>query len=384
MGRQRLPPAVPQGPLDSSTRRDVAVLGGGPAGAAAALALARGGFSVAMLERSSYEGARVGETLPGSIVGPLARLGVWDQFVAAEHQPAPGVVAIWGRDEPFENDFVFSPYGSGWHLDRTRFDRMLAETAAAAGVAVHRGARLEGCECDSRGRWHLRARVEGETLGITAGWILDATGQAAWLGRRLGVPRRVTDRLVALVAFATHAAPAEQFTALEAVPDGWWYAAPLPAGKWVAGYFTDSDLFPHGSAELRRFWCERWRRTRLISGLFPDVDACGPIRIVSAASRRLDRVAGRGWLAIGDAAQSYDPLSGQGITKALESGMAAAAAIGATRGGDPTALDRFAAGAERESRLYQAQHAKHYAREGRWPDAMFWRRRRAARGDPRA
>jgi flavin-dependent dehydrogenase len=384
VGWERLPPMVPPGPPDRSIRCDVAVLGGGPAGAAAALALAREGFSVAMLERSRYEGTRVGETLPGSIVGPLARLGVWDRFLAAEHLPAPGMVAIWGDDEPFEDDFVFRPYGSGWHLDRTRFDRMLAATAEAAGVAVHRGTRLDGCERDRRGRWNLRARVEDEALAITAGWILDATGQAAWLGRRLSVPRRVTDRLVALVAFATRAAPAEQFTVLEALPDGWWYAAPLPAGKWVAGYFTDSDLFPHGSAEIRRFWRDRLQRTRLISGRFPDVDAHEPIRVVSAASRRLDPVAGGGWLAIGDAAQSYDPLSGQGITKALESGLAAAAAIGATRGGDPTALDRFAADAERESRLYQAQHAKHYAREGRWPDAMFWRRRRAARGDPRA
>jgi flavin-dependent dehydrogenase len=179
-----------------------------------------------------------------------------------------------------------------------------------------------------------------------------------------------------MVSFATQAASATEFTALEALADGWWYAAPLPAGRWVAGFFTDSDLFPHCSSERRRFWFERWRRTSLISGLFPEVDGTKPIHVVSAASRTLDRVTGRGWLAVGDAARSYDPLSGQGITKALESALAAAEAIAASSAGDAMALDRFAHDADREWQRYRAEHAAHYARERRWPYSVFWRRRR--------
>lgn len=365
--------------LDSSTNRDVVVLGGGPAGTSAALRLTHAGFSVAIVERSWYETPRVGETLPGSVVKPLARLGVWNEFLAAGHHAAPGIVAIWGHDEPFENDFVFSPYGPGWHLDRARFDGMLAGAAEAAGVVVHRGTRLEACERDGRGLWRVGLRVEGKALAITAAWVIDATGQAAWLGRRLGVRKRVCDRLVALIAFGTRASAAEQFTALEACPEGWSYAAPLPQGRGVAGFFTDSDLLPRGSVERQQFWIDRLRQTRLISSLFPDVESFGPIRIVSAASAKLDRAAGEGWLAIGDAAQSYDPLSGQGITKALNSGLAAAKAITANRGGDRAALDRFVADVDLEFQRYQVRHAEYYARENRWPLSMFWKRRRGNR-----
>src|ERR1041385_3466860 len=101
---------------------DVVVLGGGPAGAAGAITLLRAGHSAAALERSDGNRARIGETLPPVARVTLARLGVWDRFVAAQHAASPGTLSIWGEDEPFESPFILNPYGNGWHLDRQRFD----------------------------------------------------------------------------------------------------------------------------------------------------------------------------------------------------------------------------------------------------------------------
>src|SRR5258708_7209641 len=108
---------------------DVAVLGGGPSGAAEAIALSHMGFSVALLERSRLATTHVGETLPGEIIRPLTRLGVWTSFRAASHKPSPGTISIWGEMRPYERDFLFSPYGVSWHLDRARFDEMLVQAA---------------------------------------------------------------------------------------------------------------------------------------------------------------------------------------------------------------------------------------------------------------
>src|SRR6266404_3412187 len=110
-------------------RYDVAVFGGGPAGAAAALALTQRGFTVAVLARAGCRGPRVGESVPPTIMRPLSRLKLWESFRFANHEPAPGAVAIWGDEQPYENDFIFNPYGQGWHLDRVRFDTMLIDAA---------------------------------------------------------------------------------------------------------------------------------------------------------------------------------------------------------------------------------------------------------------
>ena len=113
---------------------DVAVIGGGPAGASAAIALARNGRgrSVAVLERSGYETARVGETLPPEAQVPLGQLGVWERFLAQDHTPSPRTSAAWGQADLEENQFICNPYGNGWHLDRQRFDAMLASAASSA------------------------------------------------------------------------------------------------------------------------------------------------------------------------------------------------------------------------------------------------------------
>ena len=118
------------------------MLGGGPAGAAAAITLARAGRSVVVIEKSHYEQPRIGETLPPAARPLLARLAVWEPFLAAGHLPSPGVLSVWGDDELYENHFIFNPYGQGWHLDRQRFDRMLARAARHAGASAYCGAQV--------------------------------------------------------------------------------------------------------------------------------------------------------------------------------------------------------------------------------------------------
>src|SRR3712207_78079 len=103
---------------------DVAVVGGGPAGCAAALSLRSHapGLSVTLLEASGYGGERVGETLSPPAATVLEHLGVWDAFRAQGHHEAYGTAAAWGHAVPHENEFLFHVRQVGWHLDRAAFD----------------------------------------------------------------------------------------------------------------------------------------------------------------------------------------------------------------------------------------------------------------------
>ncbi len=123
----------------------MAVVGGGPAGCAAAIGLARGGAEVVVVERSAYDGMRVGETLPPESRLLLEDLGVWDRFQDGGHSPSPGILAAWGRAEPYDNDFILNPYGCGWRVDRSRFDSMLASSARDAGAAVLTASAVDRC-----------------------------------------------------------------------------------------------------------------------------------------------------------------------------------------------------------------------------------------------
>ena len=102
---------------------DVAVVGGGPAGAAAAIRLARAGAATVVIDADPRHGDKIGESLAPSVRLVLERIGVWEQHQAAGHLPCFGNRSSWGGAEIDTHDFLCDPYGHGWHLDRRQIGR---------------------------------------------------------------------------------------------------------------------------------------------------------------------------------------------------------------------------------------------------------------------
>lgn len=353
---------------------DVAIIGGGPAGIATALALARAGRRVAVIERTRYDGVRIGETLPPRAQPLLAALGLPTQLQDDGHIAAPGIVAAWGDARPRCNDFVVNPHGHGWHLDRPRFDRMLAAHARVCGVAVHERTTVTACEPDDHG-WRIGLQSVAGPMTMACQFVVDATGRrASPLKRRAG--RRIChDRLVGIAAFTPDAPHADRRMLIESAADGWWYSTPLPGGRHVAVYMTDADTINLRHGDLGGFLRHGLRHaphTRARCG-----DLAGNTRVAPFAAMTYShqQVHGRNWLLVGDAAMTWDPLSGQGICKALESGMHAARAIDHALDGDDRGLEDYAQWTRTQFDDYLQSRAKYYRAEQRWPDAPFWRRR---------
>jgi flavin-dependent dehydrogenase len=361
-----------------SERFDVVIIGGGPTGTAAAIALSRAGRSVAVLERSHYDHVRIGEVLPPAARLPLIELGVWDRFIVEGHAPSPGILSAWGQDEPYENHFIFNPYGHGWHLDRRRFDAMLALAAEEVGASVCRGARVVSCVLVASRGWQVEYISDGVRADLQAAFLIYATGRACVLTRWQRAKRIFYDRLVGVVGsfFPRSAGTKRNYqTLIEAAENGWWYSAWLPGFRLVVAYMTDADLIPKGNVSMSEYWRSRLEQaphTRSqTSGCVPEMG----LRSVAANSYRMDRVTGNNWIAAGDTAMAFDPLSSQGICHALKSGLLAARTIENCLLGDQTALEQYTRRTQRSFDKYLSTRVVYYGREQRWSSSAFWQRR---------
>ncbi len=367
----------------SARRYDAVVLGGGPAGAAAALSLARRGHAVALVEASSYDAPRIGEALTPPVRGVLEHLGVEPLLLDGGHLDTHATHAAWGAPTPGSNPFMLSAAGRGCQVDRRRFDEQLAQAAAAAGAAVQRGARLSGAE-RARGGWRLvAARASGGELVLGAQVVVDATGRGARFALSQGARKLVSDRLVAVCGVFDRAGPGTPASPgagvlVEACREGWWYTAGLPGGRAIAALLSDADIVASERLREQDRWAGALRRLPYTAARLEGAAWPSALTVRSARTQRLDSVTGPGWLAAGDAAATVDPLSSQGILKALRGGIFASYAIGDLLAGDAGALERYAAFVTTEYDDDLAARAEHYGAERRWEDARFWSRRRPA------
>ncbi|MBY6265300.1 NAD(P)/FAD-dependent oxidoreductase [Azospirillum sp. 412522] len=364
---------------------DAVVVGAGPAGTAFALNLAPL-RRVLVLDRRDTPAIRIGGSRIGESLAPAARrlltdMGLWEAFLAEGHSPCHGGRSVWGGPLPVEADNLRDLDGPGWHLDRGRFDGWLRRMAASRGAALLVPAQplavtRDGTK-DGEG-WLLEVENAGRRFPVRTRLLVDAGGRGSPLAKRFGARRTVSDRLVCGWVHGRDA-PGRQsgLTWIEAEPDGWWYSAPLPAGRRVVAFHTDADLPAAADARdagplLRRLSC--------CSVLSQSLSACGfepdgQGGFCAAHSSALSPAAGDGWLAVGDAALGFDPLSSQGIFNALYTGLAAAEAADRHLSGDPGALPGYAAGLAPIRDAYRTHLRAWYGLERRWRDRPFWSRR---------
>jgi len=284
---------------------------------------------------------------------------------------------VWGRPLRQENHFIYSLHGSGWHLDRARFDAFLAQQSARCGTEILLTTRLVAVE-RLPDRWHLRLSDGTE---FQARFIVDATGRSAAFARKMGARPLVSDRLFGFARYFTLDADSDPDTLIEAFSQGWWYTA--PAGEYrIVACMTDLDLAHRLSLRDERRWLSLLSETRLIQRRVGHGSLHGAPIVRAARSGCLDQICAPDWLAVGDAASTYDPLSAQGIVKSLRSGIFASYAIADhLQRSDANGLPRYEKFVRREFAGYRRVHAQYCAEENRWPESDFWKRRHAITGD---
>ncbi|WP_167019665.1 NAD(P)/FAD-dependent oxidoreductase [Chitinophaga sp. Cy-1792] len=353
----------------------VIIIGGGPAGAATALQLRSRGYECLILEASATPVRKPGETIPPQSWHLFKKSGLETLLHHPSHLTCYGNRFIWGDEHPVDKSFFANTVARGWHLCRDIFEEQLSAEVTRRGAQYLPGCTVTAANFNN-GQWHVTYIATNKAIQtITCKFIVDATGRKARVARKLGIQRNSLDRLAGITTCITLPGSIQQFTYLEAVQTGWWYAAPLTEKQLVLSFMTDTDLLPatlRSSKDLLQSAATTTMISELITG---NAATDTPLTIASAATGYLQQRSGHQWLAVGDAAYSYDPISSYGITSALESGYYAGHAIADHLNGDNDALRAYDWAISTAFSTYLKMLTGQYLQERRWQDAPFWSRR---------
>lgn len=317
---------------------DVLVVGAGPAGSAAAAALARAGRDVLLVEARRHPRAKTcAEYASPRIAEELARIGLPAAAWASTAVPLDGMHVVRGRTRVPITYRDADGARTSWGLDRVAFDALLAEHAVASGARLLDLARLESVERDSGRVVGARLRGAGGTLSIACRWLVGADGARSRVARQLRIERAVrVPRRIGLVAHYAGSAELTTHGEMHIGTDHYVGLAPTPGGRLNVGMAL--PLSGGGSAEAR--FEAAIAALPAVAHRLRGLRRLTVIRGAAPIGHRVAAPAGPGWLLVGDAAGFVDPFTGEGIFRALRSArLAAGALIGAD---DPVAAYRRA------------------------------------------
>ena len=345
---------------------DITIVGAGPAGSVLALLAARARYRVLLVEKSQFDKPRFGETAPPELRQALTRVGLENLAQAPFCRDAPEVLSVWGSDEPRLRHHIFSPYGTGLHLDRRAFDEALALAARDAGADLKLGCAARFA-AQPRGGYIVQLST-GERVHTNAAIL--ATGRA---GGGLGLPyvRQYLDNNVAVAArFSSPAGHLDPRTVIEAVPGGWFYLAALPGNEVIAVFITLATLVPSERRARFRWWLEALAQTTVVRKALNGCRLPHALSVANARASFARSGAGDSWLAVGDARIAPDPLSGQGIIWAIDDAASAMELLTRMHGRD--LAEEMRARTLRDVEAYLCERSRVYRSEQRFKDEVYW------------
>ena len=334
---------------------DVAIIGGGPAGAGLASYLGRAGVRCVVLEREVFPRAHVGESLVPSSTRVFRDIGFLDTMFRAGFPRKYGAAwtapdqprlmdARWhdlaGGDDLVPSSAVDLRFGERsqpgvpldhtWHVDRAVFDHLLLEHAARAGATVHQGAAVRDVAVSADGV-ELAVDTGGRLSSRRARMVVDASGRRTFLGAKMGwkVKDPVFDQFAVHTWFRgydrTVLAPGDPekqdfiYIHFLPAPNAWVWQIPISEDVTSIGVVTQKSAFARRRSEHERFFREQLASRPLFAETLARAEQVRPLKTEGDYSYAMTQIVGDRVVLIGDAARFVDPIFSTGVSIALNS-----------------------------------------------------------------
>ena len=320
---------------------EVAVIGGGPAGSTAATLLAQAGHSVALYEREKFPRFHIGESFMPDTYWAFRRLGVLDRMKSSHFTPKFSVQFVTDAGKESQPFYFFenNPHESTqtWQVVRSEFDAMLLDNARDHGVTVHEEARVMDVSFEGDRQTGLRVRTaDGTDEWIRPKVIVDASGQSSVISNRMKL--KVPDSRLKKASVWTYFKGARRepdrldegatLVLQTAGKKGWFWYIPQHDDIVSVGVVSDLDHLHDGRGRSPEqiFWDEV-KNCPAVEKRIAGAEVTGGYATTKDFSYRSTRVAGDGWVLVGDAFGFLDPIYSSGLQLAFRSGFMAADSI---------------------------------------------------------
>ncbi|MCP4473371.1 MAG: FAD-dependent oxidoreductase [Gammaproteobacteria bacterium] len=293
-----------------ATCYDIAIIGAGPAGCAAAISACCAGLTVCIIEQSPFPRHRPGESLSPGVAVLFTQLGVADKIAQLNALRYRGISLCHS-----DGEITFQPFGQsdgaawqGYQIRREQLDQILLERAQSVGVVTLLPEKAVDLMIDEK-----NPRVQIHTLNsqtVSANYCIDATGPWGLLARKLPLTNQYDRRLIASYVYIKgDYQPAYEHPIFYLAGLNW---------LWVAR--IDEQHYQWTALQAKTAFVKKINPPEQLDKLMP----LGKISHADVSWRYCHAAAGHGYFLVGDAACALDPGSSHGVLKALLSGIKAA------------------------------------------------------------
>jgi flavin-dependent dehydrogenase len=324
--------------MKNSPIYDVAIVGGGPSGATAGTQLAKAGQRVIILEKEAFPRFAIGESLLPRGNDILRQIGVWPKLEQAGFLRKYGAEFCTGDGARLQRFWFGKNMGSSheysYQVERSQFDQILLEHAREQGCEVREQTRITQLENPNNEVMTLHGMGPEGSLEIKTRWIIDASGRAAFSGKRIGLQRRDTlaTRRIAIYGHFEgvfrNSGKAEGHITIARTTQGWFWLIPLAGGRTSVGLVLPSEEARIGSERrIENLFAEAVQSTPEVRERLHSAKLLTSLRSTGDYSWKFSHFATRRILLTGDAAGFVDPIFSSGVMLALKSAIRASELI---------------------------------------------------------